>query len=496
MAAIKEDNRLRHSRGCEPCCKGPLFLAGALSGLIACCFLCATSGTVWAAAAAMVVPVKSIAQLTVDDDGLALGYSSAVFFDPDENETYLINNNTGRVVVYGPDFFPRVSIGIGRGVIAPRGGAVMENGEVYVCQMRNFKNPSPRITILNGAFFVDREIFLDQIPEAEDFIPRHLAVSRDGLIYLASDGYRGVLVLDSDGTYLRKIQPMDQLASYVISELEEQAEAEALEEQKALLEGQESPAPGDAVGMPAAEENPYADIPEEFRPRTDRRKRGAGGAKSELGPVRISYVTIDSSGRLYLLSSETGKVYVYGPDESFLFSFGTKGGSPRQLALPKAVAVDDKRELIYVVDYMRHTILVYNLDGEYIFEIGGRGFAPTWFNFPIDIAINNQQQIIVADLFNKRVQVLEVQYDESLTRLVEEPQNETEPEAPAAGEATDAAGDESDPGIDLEQSQPGPEIGVEMDVGTDAQVEEVIIQEEELPAVPIDDRDGTGQEER
>ena len=48
----------------------------------------------------------------------------------------------------------------------------MKNGEVYICQVRTSKNPSPRITILNGAFFVDREIFLEQIQEAVNFSPR------------------------------------------------------------------------------------------------------------------------------------------------------------------------------------------------------------------------------------------------------------------------------------------------------------------------------------
>ena len=80
---------------------------------------------------------------------------------------------------------------------------------------------------------------------------------------------------------------------------------------------------------------------------------------------------IDSRGRIYLLSAETGKIYVHGPDEALLFSFGTAGGSPGQLSQPRSLAIDEQRELIYVVDYMRHTILVYNLDGEFLFELGG-----------------------------------------------------------------------------------------------------------------------------
>ena len=36
------------------------------------------------------------------------------------------------------------------------------------------------------------------------------------------------------------------------------------------------------------------------------------------------------------------------------------------------------------------------------------GHTPTWFNFPTDLTINNYGQLIVADIFNSRIQVLEL----------------------------------------------------------------------------------------
>ena len=107
------------------------------------------------------IPLRSIAQLTVDDDGRLLSYPHTVFYDPVEEEIYLVNGGTGRVIVYGPDYFPGISIGVGRGVEAPRGGVVLSNGEVYLLQVRNVKSERPRITVLNGAFFVERfKIFI------------------------------------------------------------------------------------------------------------------------------------------------------------------------------------------------------------------------------------------------------------------------------------------------------------------------------------------------
>ncbi len=362
------------------------------------------------ALASFTIPTKSIAQLKVDDDGRAVDYPLSVFYDPVQEEIYLINGGKGRVVVYGPDFFPRMSIGVGRGVLSPRGGAVMSNGEVYICQIHTSKNPSTRLTILNGAFFVDREIFLEQIPAAENFTPRQVAVSRDSIIYLAGDNYRGVLVLDNEGNFLRRLQPMDNIILRTSEEVERLSALEEMQEEEKQLEimqageGQELSGEAEETAPP---EDLFANIPEEFRPRSAQ-ERALAGPQETFGPVKVNSVNIDSTGNLYLISAETGKIYVYGPDESFLFAFGTKGGSPGQLSNPRDLTIDEKREVIYVVDYMRHTVLAYDMTGNFIFELGGRGFGPGWFNFPTALTINSQGQLIVADLFNKRVQVLEV----------------------------------------------------------------------------------------
>jgi DNA-binding beta-propeller fold protein YncE len=386
-------------------------LVGTLLGVFL-FFLMLTGRSAWAAGSGFEVPIKPIAQITFDDDGLPMGYPIATFYDPVEDEIYVVNGRTNRVVVYGPDFFPRESIGVGRGVIAPRGGIVMSNGEVYICQIKDFRNPSPRITILNGAFFIDREIALDQIPEAKGLTPRQVAVSNQGNIYLAGYSHRGVLVLDPEGNFLHQIQPMDEIPAYALDELAAQETAENGDVQEDQGEEVEPIIAEDGV-TEQPKDDALIDIPEEFRPRTSKSGRPTGAGKG-LGPVKVNYVTFDGSGRLYLLSDEIGKIYVYGPDEALLFSFGLKGGSPGQLSQPRGLVVDDNRGLIYVVDYMRHTIVTYDLTGKFLFEVGGRGFEPGWFNFPTAIALDNQGQLIVADLFNKRVQVIEVEFEKAL----------------------------------------------------------------------------------
>lgn len=123
--------------------------------------------------------------------------------------------------------------------------------------------------------------------------------------------------------------------------------------------------------------------------------------------VILANVSIDRKGRIYLVSEIESRIYVYDENRKFLFKFGEKGGSTGKLSRPVAVAVDNIREWIYVVDYMRHTISVYNAkDGTYLFEFGGLGWGEGWFQHPKDIATDSNGRILIADTFNDRIQVL------------------------------------------------------------------------------------------
>jgi len=127
----------------------------------------------------------------------------------------------------------------------------------------------------------------------------------------------------------------------------------------------------------------------------------AGKTKKAL----IRDVEIDDFGKIYLLSQEMGRIYVYDTQGNFLLKFGKKGGGPGKFSRPNGLAVDSHRKRVYVVDYMRHTILVYSMEGKFLFEFGGLGWAKGWVQFPSDICTDREGKILVADTFNNRVQV-------------------------------------------------------------------------------------------
>ena len=123
--------------------------------------------------------------------------------------------------------------------------------------------------------------------------------------------------------------------------------------------------------------------------------------------AKLTSVTLDEAGRIYLVSEEESRIYVYGQDRKFLFKFGEKGGSSGKLSRPMAVGVDNRNGSMYVLDYMRHTVNVYDKEGKYLFEFGGLGWGEGWFQHPRDITVDSAGRILVADTFNDRIEVLQ-----------------------------------------------------------------------------------------
>lgn len=287
--------------------------------------------------------------LTSDDRGDKLRMPSGLIFDRHADELYLVNGGDSRLIVYGPDYFPQESLGTGRGLNSPVGGAVDDKGNLYITQAGNATTP-PRLTILNPAFLPVKEIIFDGIPEIGSFSPHKIALGPGGRIYLVGNESKRVLALGADGAFSHWF----------------------------------------TVAI---------DKHGDFRP-------GDQGA-AQLSAV-IKSVVVDALGNLYFLSEETSKVYVFAADERYLFSFGAKGGAEGKMSRPRALAIDERNKCIYVVDYMRHTVLIFDFTGTFRFEFGGLGWGPGWFNYPVDIVLGRQGQVVVADFFNQRAQVFAV----------------------------------------------------------------------------------------
>ncbi len=361
------------------------------------------------------VMVQVITEIIWDEQGERLRYPADIAYDRDRDETYVVVGGKGNIIVYGSNFFPAATLGPGRGADSPRGTYIDKEGMVYVCQGITLERKA-RITIFNPAFFPVGEITFDDIPEAENFSPTNLTIGLNGNIYIAGQNARGLLVLDKDRKFHHWLKPMDLIFDQEVV-------------QEINMEQENSPSGDDtSVETTAEVEEPETPdmldlLPADLLPAQT--KNYTKDQDSTTGPVKVTDVIRDSEGHLYILSEETSKVYVYSLNEEFLFSFGQKGGSTGKMSRPKSLAIDEKKKAVYVVDYMRHTILIYDLGGTFMYEFGGMGTGPGWFQFPNSIALNRDGYLIVADLFNQRVQVLDIAFEYKFPLFNANPKKQT-----------------------------------------------------------------------
>ncbi len=286
--------------------------------------------------------IKVIAILDRNEEGKPFRFPRAVSIDPYTLESYVVDSARSMITIFSPDFFPKLSLGRGRGIFAPFGIHIEADGTFYVCQ-GVFETRPPRLSVFNGAGILEKEIvFKDlEFEGAKNFYPRSVAAD-EKFVYVVGEGIKAAVVLEKEsGAFVRLIEVRDAFVS---------------------------------------------------------------GAPKEKASFVDVYV--DSNGRLYLLSEEMGRFYVFDALGKFLFKGGIKGGGPGKLARPRGIAASPELGLILVIDYLRHTGLAYEYEtGRFTFEFGGRGVTPGWFNYPTDIEVDPSGRIYVADLFNRRVQV-------------------------------------------------------------------------------------------
>ena len=240
-------------------------------------------------------PMSVVTILSEDNQGNALHFPSAVAFDSEQEEIYVIKGgNKMGFVIYDSDFLPHLFLGAGRGIDTPQSIFFdSKEGNLFVCQGKSATHP-PRLTILNGAFFPIKEIIFDHIPEAENFSPFRGTLGKTGNIYLVDNNTRGVLVLDKEGNFLRWLKPKDKILRKIVRET---ADKNSPTEKEAL----ETPSPSEP-----SPETALLDLPPELRPKARvRATESSGGPTSE--PVIITDIMTDSDGHLFFLSEETSK---------------------------------------------------------------------------------------------------------------------------------------------------------------------------------------------
>ncbi len=285
--------------------------------------------------------VRLQAILSQGPDQRPLSYPTAIFFDQEADEVYVVDTGNSQLVLFNRGGYPTDAVGRGRGLENIISGLRYEK-KLYVCCGSSQDFPSGYINILNNAFFSEQLRVLEEaLPQQKPFIVQRVMAGSNDTFYVLQNSNSGISVFDTRWNFLHQISPH------------------------------------------------YEHL----------------GVRE---PAKIIDMTQDKNKNIYFLSEQWGRVFVYDKDETFLFSFGDKGGDTGKLARARGIAVDSSHDRIYIADYLRHTVLVYNLAGQWLYEIGGRGTRPGYFFYPSAVCVDNDRNLYVSDTFNHRVQIFSI----------------------------------------------------------------------------------------
>lgn len=116
-----------------------------------------------------------------------------------------------------------------------------------------------------------------------------------------------------------------------------------------------------------------------------------------------SGIVVDALGIIYVADAQQGKVFGYDRQGRNLYTIGKKG----DLQFPAGLAVDKKRNKLYVADAHAHVVKVFDNMGMFLYDVGtNRG--PGELKYPVAVALDRTGTVYVLDGRRKRVAIYDV----------------------------------------------------------------------------------------
>lgn len=126
------------------------------------------------------------------------------------------------------------------------------------------------------------------------------------------------------------------------------------------------------------------------------------GARNTSKPIGV---VSDSKGRIFVADSDTKKVAVFDRNGKIITDNLT---ADPPLKRPTGLAVDNKRNRLYVSDTYDHTVKTFDLTTlKQTGVIGSRGRDEGQFNFPSYLTVDSKGKLYVSDTQNGRIQIFD-----------------------------------------------------------------------------------------
>jgi DNA-binding beta-propeller fold protein YncE len=138
------------------------------------------------------------------------------------------------------------------------------------------------------------------------------------------------------------------------------------------------------------------------------REIGRGRGTEEQQFNFPSYVALDNDGNVYVADSMNFRVQVFDPEGRFIRAFGEQGMRPGQFSRMKGIDVDGFGN-VYVADGEHAVVQMFNKNFDRLMYFGGRINALEYFDVPSAIAIDRRKnRIYVANEIFGRVNVYDL----------------------------------------------------------------------------------------
>jgi DNA-binding beta-propeller fold protein YncE len=119
-----------------------------------------------------------------------------------------------------------------------------------------------------------------------------------------------------------------------------------------------------------------------------------------LNPTGIA---IDSGNVIYVADPQQGRVFGYDLNGFLLLTYGKTG----DLVYPMGIAIDKRRNRIYIADSHAHQVRAFTSLGDRLFDISGDGPADKRLKSPIALALDKDGRLYVLDGQSKHVHLFD-----------------------------------------------------------------------------------------
>lgn len=121
----------------------------------------------------------------------------------------------------------------------------------------------------------------------------------------------------------------------------------------------------------------------------------------------ICDITVAPDGSIYVLDQRAISVQVFDAEGNFLRGWGKHEMGAQNFSFPSGIALDSKGRVI-VTDELRQQVKVFAPDGTLLGTFGGLGEGLGQLAYPTDVVVDARDRILVAERLTSRVQVFEL----------------------------------------------------------------------------------------